>query len=219
MKTIVLSPLLAATAVVTSANATPPTLLEIARAQWPAARLTNSVLIIVDAQREYAEGKLPLVGIDEAVNNIATLLSRARAAGTPVIHVVQHSPKDRPIFALGSPMAEIFAQLTPRDGETIVEKLLPNSFANTSLDATLRTFGRKDLIVVGFMTHMCVSATARSALDHGYRCTVVASCCATRDLPDGSGGVIPAAEIHRMELAALRDRFAAVVNTVAEIHD
>ena len=62
----------------------------------------------------------------------------------------------------------------PRDGETIVEKLLPNSFANTSLDATL---------------------------------------------PDGSGGVIPAAEIHRVELAALRDRFTAVVNAVAEIHD
>ena len=96
---------------------------------------------------------------------------------------------------------------------------LPNSFANTSLDATLRTLGRTDLIVVGFMTHMCVSATARSALDHGYRCTVVANCCATRALPDGSGGVIPAAEIHRMELAALRDRFAAIVATPAEIHD
>jgi len=219
MKTIVLSSLLAATAVVASANATPPTLLEIAHAQWPAAHLTNSVLIIVDAQREYAEGKLPLVGINEAVNNIATLLSRARAAGTPVIHVVQHSPKDRPVFAVGSPMAEIFAQLTPRAGEIIVEKLLPNSFANTSLDATLRTLGRNDLIVVGFMTHMCVSATARSALDHGYHCTVVASCCATRDLPDGSGGGIAAAEIHSVELAALRDRFAAVVNVVAEIHD
>jgi hypothetical protein len=35
---------------------------------------------------------------------------------------------------------------------------------------------------------MCVSATVRSALDHGYASTVVAAACATRDLPDPLGG-------------------------------
>jgi len=219
MKTIVLSSLIAASALTPTINAAPATLLEIAGATWPAARLSNSVLIIVDAQREYDEGKLPLSGISDAVSNIANLLTRARAAGTPIIHVVQQSPKNRPIFAEGSPMTEIFPALTPRAGETVISKQLPNSFAGTSLDATLKTLKHQNVIVVGFMTHMCVSATARSALDHGYHCTVVANCCATRDLPDGLGGTIPAADVHRVELAALRDRFANVVTTVAEIHD
>jgi nicotinamidase-related amidase len=59
---------------------------------------------------------------------------------------------------------------------------------------------------------MCVSATARSALDHGYSSTVVASACATRDLPDPvSGEVVPASELHRSCLAGLHDRFALVV--------
>ena len=217
MKNIVLSSLIAATALTPTINAAPATLLEIAGAAWPVARLSNSVLIIVDAQREYAEGKLPLSGIDDAVANIASLLTRARVAGTPIIHVVQHSPKNRPIFAEGSPMAEIFPALTPQVGEIIVPKLLPNSFAGTSLDATLKKLGRKDLIIVGFMTHMCVSATVRSALDHGYHCTVVANCCATRNLPDGSGGTFAAADIHRMELAALRDRFAVIALSPSEI--
>jgi len=217
MKTIVLSSLIAASALTPTVNANPATLLEIAGATWPAARLSNSVLIIVDAQREYAEGKLPLSGIDDAVAEIATLLTRARAAGTPIIHVVHQSPKNRPIFAEGSPMTEIFPSLTPRPGETVISKQLPNSFAGTSLDAALQKLARKDLIVVGFMTHMCVSATVRSALDHGYRSTVVANCCATRDLPDGSGGTITAADIHRMELAALRDRFAAIAKSPDEI--
>jgi nicotinamidase-related amidase len=75
------------------------------------------------------------------------------------------------------------------------------------------------LIVVGFMTHMCVSTTVRSALDHGYRCTVVAAACGTRDLPDGRGGVIPAEVVHRANLAALADRFAKVVETVEGIPD
>ena len=109
--------------------------------------------------------------------------------------------------------------LTPRAGEIVVTKRLPNSFAGTTLDEELKRLGRKELIVVGFMTHMCVSATVRAALDHGYRCTMVASACASRDLPDGRGGVVSAAEVHRVELAALGDRFAAVVATAAELAD
>jgi hypothetical protein len=69
------------------------------------------------------------------------------------------------------------------------------------------------------MTHMCVSATVRSALDHGFQATVVASACATRDLADGSGGVIPVAVVQRVSLAELTDRFAVVVENVDEISD
>ena len=61
------------------------------------------------------------------------------------------------------------------------------------------------------MTHMCVSSTVRAALDLDYRCSVVAAACATRDLPDGTGGVIAADQLQRAELAALADRFATVL--------
>ncbi|MNT03552.1 Isochorismatase family protein [compost metagenome] len=95
-------------------------------------------------------------------------------------------------------------------------KQLPNSFAGTELAARLAArlaaLGSKELIVAGFQTHRCVSATVRSALDHGYRVTLVASACATRDLPDPLGGEpLAAAELHRVTLAALNDRFATVV--------
>jgi nicotinamidase-related amidase len=51
----------------------------------------------------------------------------------------------------------------------------------------------------------------RSAVDHGYRVTLVANAAATRDLPDPLGGVQSAATVHRATLAALADRFAIVV--------
>jgi nicotinamidase-related amidase len=74
---------------------------------------------------------------------------------------------------------------------------------------------RKELIVAGFQTHMCVSSTVRAALDHGYRVTLVADACATRDLPDPLGGAALSAEqLHRSTLAALHDRFATVVADV-----
>ncbi len=215
MKTI--ATVTAVLAAATLGAAGPKTLLDHAGARWAPARLANAALVIVDAQREYADGKLPLPGVSAAVDEIAVLLGRARAVGTPVIHVVQHGRPGGAIMDPTGPMAGVLPPLTPGEGETVVVKRLPNSFAGTTLDEELKRLGRKELIVVGFMTHMCVSTTVRAALDHGYRCTVVAAACASRDLPDGCGGVVPAAEVHRVELAALGDRFAAVVPTAAEI--
>ncbi len=210
---------LAPLAVVTAALAAPAprTLLDF-RGHHPApATLHDSVLVIVDAQREYLDGQLPLAGIDAAIAADAALLARARAAGTPIVHVVQHSPG--PLFHPGSPGAEIVAPLTPHSGETIIVKTLPDSFAGTPLDQTLRQLGRKNLLLVGFMTHMCISATAHTALDLSYQTTVIASGCATRDLPDGHGGIVPAEVVHRVHLAALADRFAQVVADQSQIAD
>src|SRR5579875_2165204 len=58
-------------------------------------------------------------------------------------------------------------------------------------------------------------AVVRAALDHGYRCTVVSRAVATRDLPDGKGGVVDAEALGKAELAALADRFAVVVEDVS----
>ena len=66
---------------------------------------------------------------------------------------------------------------------------------------------------------MCLSATARAALDLGYRSTVVASAAATRDLPGFAGGVVAAEILHDAELAALADRFAVVARTVDAVPD
>jgi nicotinamidase-related amidase len=96
-------------------------------------------------------------------------------------------------------------------------KALPSSFTGTTLETELGKTGRRKLIIVGFMTHMCVNSTTRDAAESGYHCTVVASACASRDLPDGHGGIIPAATVHAANLAALRDRFAVVVDRADQL--
>lgn len=65
------------------------------------------------------------------------------------------------------------------------------------------------------MTHMCVSSTARAALDLGLRTTIAADACATRDLPDGSGGALSARAVHEVALAELSDRFAIITQSEA----
>ena len=198
-------------------NPTPQTLREIGGLPAKPARLDESVVIIVDAQKEYSEGALPLWGLNAAVREIEVLLARARAANTPVFHIVQHSRRGGRVFAPDGPFVAIFDELKPLEGEKVVVKSLPSSFKLTTLEVEIRKTGRKNLVVVGFMTHMCVNSTVRDAAEMGYACTVVANACATRDLPDGHGGTISAEAVHVANLAALRDRFAVVVDAANDL--
>jgi nicotinamidase-related amidase len=152
------------------------------------------------------------------VQEIQTLLQRARAAGAPVIHV-QHRGRPGGAFDLEAERGHIMREAAPECAEAVVQKPLPNAFADTDLADRLEAAGRKQLIVAGFMTHMCVSSTARAALDHGYRVTIPAAACATRDLPAPDGGVMKAADLHRAALTALADRFAIVATDAAAVPD
>jgi nicotinamidase-related amidase len=197
----------------------PKTLLQMAGASATPSKLSDAVLVVVDAQREYVDGKLPLTGVGPALSEIGKLLARARAAGTPVIHI-QHKGKPGGAFGPDTPGFAIAGEAAPRAGEQVIEKSLPNAFAGTALKGALDATGRKELILAGFMTHMCIEATARSALDHGLRATVVASTAATRDLPDAlTGDTISAAEVHRNALTALSDRFAIIAPDTKAIGD
>jgi nicotinamidase-related amidase len=89
--------------------------------------------------------------------------------------------------------------------------------AGTDLHAILGEAARKDIIIAGFMTHMCVSSTARAALDLGYRVTIDAGACATRDLPDGAGSRIDADVVHRVAFVELSDRFAIIARDSEEL--
>jgi hypothetical protein len=134
----------------------------------------------------------------------------ARAAGAPIIHVV-HRGRAGGLFDPNGRMFQIHIKAAPGPGEKIIEKELPNAFAKTALHLALQATERKSLILAGFMTHMCVSATARAALDHGWKTTVMGDATATRDLPDPLGGdPVTAAVLQRAGLAELADRFATV---------
>jgi nicotinamidase-related amidase len=188
------------------------TMLQMAGAAPTPATMADGVLIIIDAQREYTDGLLPLTGVGPAVDALAVLLEKARKAGAPIVHVRHKGSATGKAFNPTLSGFEIVKELTPRDGETVIDKGLPNAFASTDLAKHLQATGRKNLIVGGFMTHMCISATVRSATDHGFMSTVAADTVATRDLPDATGGATVTADaINRITLAALSDRFAWIV--------
>lgn len=197
----------------------PKTLLEMAGVAPNPPRLGEVVVVVIDAQHEYVDGFLPLPGIQPALGEIGRVLARARALRTPIVHVVHHG-KAGGAFAPGSPGAEIAAPAAPAPGEPVLTKSLPNAFASTDLADRIHALKRPAVLCLGFMTHMCVEATARAAIDLGLGASVVASATATRDLPDPlTGATIAHAEVHRNALAAMADRFATIVPTVDSLKD
>jgi nicotinamidase-related amidase len=189
----------------------PRTLRQISGAPTQPAPMAQSVIIVVDAQKEYTEGALPLVGIEQSIDCLAAFLAKARKAHVPVIHVKQVGRPGGPICDPQGPFIDFIYKVRPIAGEPVVEKHLPSSFTQTTLDEELKRIGRKDLIITGYMAHMCLNSTVRAATEAGYRCTIASDLTATRDLPDGKGGVIPAALVKAVHLAGLADRFAIVM--------
>lgn len=194
----------------------PKTLLEMAGADMTPNALSNSALVLIDCQMEYVSGAVPLPGVDAALAEAGRVLARARAADAPIIHIV-HKGQAGGAFDLDGAGGQIASQVAQAGSETIISKDLPNAFAGTTLHDKLQELDAKNLIFVGFMTHMCVSASVRAALDLGYRSTLVSAAAATRDLPTPSGGVIDAASLHDATLAALGDRFAIIVERADQL--
>lgn len=171
-------------------------------------------LIIVDLQNEYLPtGKLPLAGIEAATNNAAQVLADARSKNMPVFHIRHEFVNgEAPVFVPGSDGVEIQPAVAPIGDEPVIVKNHINSFRETDLKQQLEARNIEEIIVVGAMSHMCVDAVVRAAVDMGYPTTVLHDACATLDLTFGDV-TVPAAQVHAAMMAALEFGYATVKST------
>jgi len=83
------------------------------------------------------------------------------------------------ILIRGEAGHDIIPELYPIRGEPVIDKPGKGAFYATDLDALLRNFGIQYLLVCGVTTEVCVNTSVREANDRGYRCVVLADCCAS----------------------------------------
>jgi nicotinamidase-related amidase len=138
-----------------------------------------------------------------AVQPCADVLKLARAAGILVVHTREgHLPdlsdappakisRGAPSMRIGDsgPMGrilirgeaghDIIAALYPLDSEIVIDKPGKGAFYATELGDVLQKYGIENLLVCGVTTEVCVNTTVREANDRGYRCVVLADCCAS----------------------------------------
>ncbi|MFC7791073.1 isochorismatase family protein [Streptomyces cinereoruber] len=182
-------------------------------------RLGESTLIMIDFQNTYRTGVMRLDGAEEAVAAGARLLAAARAAGTPVVHVVNDGGEGTP-YDIRAEIGAISDEIAPVEGEKVVVKRFPDAFHATDLEEVLKDLGAgSDLILAGFMTHMCVLFTAQGAFNRGHRPTVVAEATATRPLEAPDGTLLSADALAAASLTTVSDLFGTVVRTVDDVVD
>ena len=138
-----------------------------------------------------------------AVKPIAAALAAARGAGMLVVHTREgHLPdlsdapaakieRGAPSLRIGDPgpMGRILIrgeaghgiipELTPREGEIVIDKPGKGAFYATALGGLLSRHGIENLVVCGVTTEVCVHTTVREGNDRGYRCIVLADGCAS----------------------------------------
>lgn len=163
----------------------------------------RKVLILIDIQEFYFPGGAqPLHEPEEAAKRAARALALFREFGWPVVHI-QHE------FGPGGAIHHLVA---PLEGEVVITKNEVNAFSGTNLLEVLQELKPSELVFSGMQTHMCLEAAVRAAKDYGFRCTVLADACATKNLKY-DGIEVPAAQVHASTLATLNRTYARVINT------
>lgn len=112
---------------------------------------SDSALIIIDAQNEYAEGKLKVSNVPETRKAIGALLEKYRQEKGQIVHVTHSVPDGAPVFTPNTKLAEEYEELAPKDGEKVIQKNHPSCFADTNLHDYLRGVGGKKVVLVGYM--------------------------------------------------------------------
>ncbi len=181
------------------------------------ASLADSALIMIDCQNTYVRGVMALDGVAGALDEAAKLLARARSAGIPIFHIKHDAGEGSP-YDVRAEIGQIVEMVAPEGDEAVIVKHYPDSFVQTDLDGRLKAVSARNLLLAGFMTHMCVNSTARGAFNLGYAPTVVASATATRALPSPAG-VVSSTALQAASLAAIGDLFGIVVPDVAAVPD
>jgi nicotinamidase-related amidase len=196
----------------------PTTLRALADLPQQPVSLAESTLVLIDCQNTYTRGVMELEGVQAALDEVEVLLDRARSAGIPIIHI-QHDDGPGSLYDIEGESGAIVSRVAPHNGEPVVVKNYPNAFVQTDLDDVLKTANASNLVLAGFMTHMCVNSTARGAFNIGYEPIVVAAATATRALPGLNDSTLPAEAIQSASLAAIADLFAVVVPGAGDIPD
>jgi nicotinamidase-related amidase len=165
----------------------------------------KTAVIFIGYQNDYfASDGILKEAIQESVNTTGVLdntisliddlvASNTLLIQTPIVFTEDYSEltdavgilaliKDVGAFRKGSPGSDVIPEFE-RYGSRIVT--LPgkrglNAFSNTALEATLKARDIDHVVLAGAVTSVCIDSTARSAVDRGYRVTVLSDCTAGR---------------------------------------
>lgn len=175
--------------------------------------MTKRALLVIDVQREYFDGALPISYPNGHLDQILRVMDEAAKSGVPTA-VIRHHQADpqSPIFRLHSDMWQLHSEVEQRPRDVLIDKQLPGSFTGTELDQWLKSVGADTVTISGYMTHMCCDTTARQAFHRGYQVEFLKDATGTLDVANAAG-TATAQELQNSVLVAQQMFISEVVGT------
>lgn len=139
--------------------------------------IEDSLVLIIDVQEKLVSA----VSENEIVSKVSKLAEATNLLNIPVI-VTEQYPK-----GLGNSVT----QLSSRFGGNakIFEKTYFNALSEECILQYLDTLGKKQVVLCGIETHICVYQTASALLEMGYEVYVLKDACASRNTFEYESGI------------------------------
>jgi len=146
-------------------------------------RSERRALLVIDMQVGMFNGvDKPYLGA-QILENINSLIVKARNAGMPIFAVRHTGPQGSPLEP-GSSLSQLLPELAIDPAlDIIFDKTRPNVFFGTDLASKLADASIDHLVITGMKTEYCIDTTCRAAADLGFHPLLVADAHSTMDSP------------------------------------
>lgn len=149
---------------------------------------STSVLVVVDMQEPFLSA---IHGREALTENVSLLIRAARLLGVPVLPTVQYAQRMGGVVPV---IADALGVALGNGGGLPIDKLCFSCAGADDFTRALAATGRKQVLLCGVETHICVSQTAHDLLHAGYQVHVSPDAVSSRTL-----------EKHKLGMERIRD--------------
>lgn len=137
----------------------------------------QSLVMIIDIQ----ERLVAALDKDIVVSKAVKIASAAKSLGIPIV-VTEQYPK-----GLGNTVPQLKETL-PANTD-IIEKTSFNALLEEGMSEKIASYGKKQIVLFGIETHICVHQTAAALLEAGYEVYIIKDACASRNKYEFKQGI------------------------------
>lgn len=137
----------------------------------------NSLVLCIDIQ----EKLVAALNKNTIVSNAVKIISAANILDIPVL-VTEQYPK-----GLGNTVEPLKAVLLA--GSEVLEKTYFNALLEEGMLEKIKSFGKKQIVIFGIETHICVHQTASALVEEGFEVYVIKDACASREKYEFKAGI------------------------------
>ncbi len=137
----------------------------------------NSLLLVIDVQEKLVNA----LDKNIIVKRVSNLVKSARLLEIPVV-VTEQYPK-----GLGATVQEVSSEFP--EGTPVFEKTSFNALDEEGVLEKIKSYNKKQIVICGIETHICVHQTAAALLREGFEVYVVKDACASRSKYEFKQGI------------------------------